>query len=112
MNAFSITPTQVEEITVPESFEKLSPVELRARVEKLISEHYKLLKTRHTSATSFSEFCVQVVKDYHMEVMYEVTADNTRGYYYLLFKTALESRINTYVQEPQEEPNSWFGGLN
>lgn len=94
MNNFSIFPTLAEEITMPESFEKLTPVQLRQSVEALIRKHMKFLKMSHCSADNLSDFVLQVVKDYHMEVMWEVNSDTTRGYYFMLLQTAMEQKVS------------------
>ncbi len=94
MNNFSIFPTLAEEITVPESFEKLTPVQLRQSVEALIRKHMKFLKLHHCSADNLSDFILQVVKDYHMASMWEVNSDTTRGYYFMLLQTAMEQKVS------------------
>ena len=82
MNNFSIFPTlekDIAETDIPASFEKLTPVQLHQSVEALIRKHMKFLKLHHCSADNLSDFMLQVVKDYHMEVMWEVDSDTTRG---------------------------------
>jgi hypothetical protein len=112
MNVFSIEATKPTTIQIPESFPALSTAELRLKVEALVSENLRYLKSRHCSNDCFSEFARQVVKDFNMEVMYQVGTPTERGYFYLLFKTALESRVATALEETHDEgvfPNSWFG---
>ena len=97
MNNFSIFPTLAEDIVetdIPASFEKLTPVQLRQSVEVLIRKHMKFLKMSHCSADNLSDFMLQVVKDYHMEVMWEVNSDTTRGYYFMLLQTAMEQKVS------------------
>jgi hypothetical protein len=112
MNVFSIEATKPAMIQIPGSFPTLSTGDLRLKVEALVSENLRYLKARHCSNDCFSEFARQVVKDYNMEVMYQVNTSTERGYYYLLFKTALESRVATALEEAHEDglvSNSWFG---
>jgi hypothetical protein len=54
----------------------------------------KFLKMHHCSADNLSDFVLQVVKDYHMEVMWEVNSDTTRGYYFMLLQTAMEQKVS------------------
>ncbi len=97
MNNFSIFPTLAEDIVetdIPASFEKLTPVQLRQSVEALIRKHMKFLKMSHCSADNLSVFVLQVVKDYHMEAMWEVNSDASRGYYFMLLQTAMEQKVS------------------
>lgn len=97
MNNFSIFPTLAEDIVgtdIPASFEKLTPVQLRHSVEALIRKHMNFLKMRHCSADNLTDFMLQVVKDYHMEAMWEVNSDASHGYYFMLLQTAMEQKVS------------------